>query len=99
MFQDFKIFAFTIKENITADEQNGDIEAVLSQTGLSNFVHRWPVAKTCSGKSVVQNPSLILDEPTASLDIKAEVRFKANMKAVHDKTAIFISSPYGFPNC
>lgn len=37
-------------------------------------------------------PILILDEPTASLDIKAESEiYEGYMKAVHDKTAIFIS--------
>lgn len=115
VFQDFVIFAFTISENISLNENNADLSDVMSRAGLMEFVNNLPDRektyiskkfasdgielsggqgqKVALARALYKNtPVLILDEPTASLDLKAESElYETFMKTASDKTAVFIS--------
>ena len=117
VFQDFRNFSFTLKENICMDE-NGDMEKIadiIKTVGLEARVRELPntydtyltksfdadgiefsggqAQKIAIARAVYKNtPILILDEPTASLDPKAESEIYTDFfNIAKDKTTIFIS--------
>jgi len=117
VFQDFRNFAFTLKENIFMGE-NSDIEKtvdIIRKVGLDEHISELPntydtyltknfdssgvefsggqAQKIAIARAVYKNtPILILDEPTASLDPKAESEIYTNLfNMAINKTTIFIS--------
>lgn len=117
VFQDFKIYAFSIKDNITMfnykDEEK--IDNILTQIGmkekvngqkhgLDTFMYRvydeegiefsgGQNQKLAIARALYKNsPIVIMDEPTAALDPRAENEiFEDFNNMVEGKTAIYIS--------
>lgn len=117
VFQDFANLSFTLKENISMNE-NGDsekISQVINGIGLKDRVDELPdgydtylsrnfdsggvefsggqAQKIAIARAVYKDtPVLILDEPTASLDPKAESEIYTDFfNMAKNKTTIFIS--------
>ncbi len=117
VFQDFSNFSFTLKENISMNE-DGDLNKIsetMSITGLKEHVEGLSdgydtylskdfdsdgiefsggqAQKIAIARAVYKDASvLILDEPTKSLDPKAESEIYTDFfKIAKDKTTIFIS--------
>ncbi len=115
VFQDYQNFYFTLGENITMNKENGNINEIVKDMGLDDFIKKLPDGldtyltknfdesgvelsggegqKFAIARAVYKNsPILILDEPTASLDAKAESEiFDSFIKASKGKTTIFVS--------
>lgn len=117
VFQDFRIFAFSLGENVAASEA-ADKERVrdaLRRAGLGERTEELRAGlATCVGKDYGEDgvafsggekqkmaiaraiykdaPFVIMDEPTAALDPKAECEVYAGFdKMVGNKTALYIS--------
>ncbi len=116
VFQDFKLFAFPVWENITAgferrDERirealrQADAEATVAKMpqGLDTFLYKnvedgveisgGEAQKLALARALYKDaPVVILDEPTAALDPKAEAEIYAHFnKMVEGRTSIYIS--------
>lgn len=116
VFQDFKLFALPVWENITAGfEPSGEqIQKVLCQAdadwlvksmpkGLDTYLYKnvengieisgGEAQKLSLARALYKDaPVIILDEPTAALDPKAEADIYARFnKMVEGKTSIYIS--------
>ena len=117
VFQDFKIYAFTINENITMFEESktqkpenildqlGLLEKIRSQKkGLDTYIYRiydedgielsgGQNQKLAIARAIYKDaPIVIMDEPTAALDPRAESEIFADFnQMVEGKTAIYIS--------
>ncbi|WP_168169775.1 ABC transporter ATP-binding protein [Candidatus Izimaplasma bacterium ZiA1] len=117
VFQDFKLFSYSIKDNVSSG-LNGDANKVhetLSKTGLSERVDKMPKSidtiiyqrskengveisggeaqKLAISRALYKDSGIvILDEPTAALDPKAEADIYEKFNTlVYNKTALFIS--------
>ena len=116
VFQDFRLFAFPVWENITSgfDRQEDRIWESLRQADASELVKGMPegldtflyknledgveisggeAQKLSLARALYKDaPIVILDEPTAALDPKAEADIYARFnQMVKDKTSIYIS--------
>ena len=116
VFQDFKLFAFPVWENITAgsERQKERIEEALRQADAKEMVEKMPqgldtylyknledgvevsggeAQKLALARALYKDaPVVILDEPTAALDPKAEAEVYAHFnKMVEGRTSIYIS--------
>ncbi len=119
VFQDFKLFAFRILDNVTSlDNKTTDISSIynsLDKAGLSSKINALDKGietylykiyeedgvdfsggesqKLAIARALYKDaPIVILDEPTASLDPKAEFDIYTKFLSLVDlKTAIFIS--------
>ena len=117
VFQDYRLFAFSLKENVTlAKPIDADkTEAVLRKVGLGKLIDRLPDGietsiykefdengvepsggegqKIALARALYRNaPIVILDEPTASLDPKAEYEIYQQFSGlVEGKSAVFIT--------
>ena len=119
VFQDYKLFSFTVKENVDFGKENDDkiIIQKLNQIGLQeklellskgiytniykNFEEDGFEPSGGEGQKIAiaralykEAPIIILDEPTAALDPRAEYNIYQNFnQLIHGKTAIYIT-PY-----
>lgn len=117
VFQDYKLFSFSIKENVDFGEESDDEVIVdeLTQVGLKNKLDLLPNGiytnlhknfevdgfepsggegqKIAIARALHKGASIIiLDEPTAALDPRAEYNIYQNFnQLVQGKTALFIS--------
>lgn len=117
VFQDYKLFSFTLKENIILDREEEDklIEAYFERCGFGDKIKKLDKGihthvhknffedgfepsggegqKIALTRALYKNtPIIILDEPTAALDPRAEYEMYKNFyELVEGKTAIFIS--------
>ena len=117
VFQDFRLFSFTLKENICFDQECDDAEAIdcLRRSGFGNKLEKLPKGvytnvyknfeedgfepsggegqKIALARALFKNtPIVILDEPTAALDPRAEYEMYQNFNDMsRGKTTIFIS--------
>lgn len=116
VFQDFKLFAFPVWENITAgsERQKERIEEALRQADAKEMVEKMPqgidtylyknledgvevsggeAQKLALARALYKDaPVVILDEPTAALDPRAEAEVYAHFnKMVEGRTSIYIS--------
>ncbi len=119
VFQDYKLLAFSLKENVcfqnTESEKNEAIQNILSYCGLGGKVNSLPHGvenhvyrifsedgfepsggegqKIALARAIYKNaPVMILDEPTAALDPKAEYEIYRNFSQLTEgKTTVFIS--------
>ncbi len=119
VFQDFKLFSFTLAENVALKkvqaEDEGLIEDKLFESGFGNKLKKLAdgistsvnkdfdtsgfepsggeAQKIALARALYKDASvIILDEPTAALDPKAEYDMYNNFnKLTKDKTTIFIS--------
>ena len=117
VFQDFKLFSFSVKDNIALGKPCSDDQAenLLKTTGLSQristlekgihtFVNRefdehgfepsgGEAQKLALARALFRNsPIIILDEPTAALDPRAEFELYQHFSDIVDgKSAVFIS--------
>lgn len=115
VFQDFNIFDFTIKDNVTMSQDKIDILPILKKVGLDKDISSFydfensyiskqfdPQGIELSGgqkqklamaRAVFKKASLlILDEPTASLDLLSEKEiYEKFYELSKNKTVLFIS--------
>lgn len=117
VFQDFKLFSFTLKENIVFDQDETDeaVENCLIRSGfgdklktlkhgVNTYIHKnfesdgfepsgGEGQKIAIARALYKNsPIVILDEPTAALDPRAEYEIYQHFsEIVEGKTAIYIS--------
>lgn len=120
VFQDFKLFSFSIKENITFDktetaEDKIRFEKIIASTGLNEVVDKLDKGvdtlvyrdfddagftpsggegqKIAIARAAYKNaPIVILDEPTAALDPKAENKIYEQFDEFFaDKCSLYIS--------
>jgi ABC-type multidrug transport system fused ATPase/permease subunit len=117
VFQDYKLFSFTIKENIVfeKDETDSAVAEYLARSGFKNKLENLghgiqtniyknfepsgfepsggESQKIALARALYKNsPIVILDEPTAALDPRAEYEIYQNFNdLVSGKTAIYIS--------
>lgn len=117
VFQDYKLFSFTLKENIILDRYEDDklIEMYFEKCGLGEKIKKLNKGihtnvhknffedgfepsggegqKIALTRALYKNtPIIVLDEPTAALDPRAEYEMYKNFyDLVQGKTAIFIS--------
>ncbi|MHC1748508.1 MAG: ABC transporter ATP-binding protein [Cellulosilyticaceae bacterium] len=119
VFQDFKLFSFSLKENITFNdvenvkdevvekylEQSGVMSKVTTlDKGIHTSIHKnfdmegfepsgGEAQKIALGRALYKNtPIVILDEPTAALDPRAEYEIYQHFnEMIEGKTAIYIS--------
>lgn len=119
VFQDYKLLAFTLKENVAfqkADgEPDGKIHDILVRSGLGHRLETLPQdvqshiyrtfaedgfepsggegQKIALARAIYKNaPIMILDEPTAALDPRAEYEIYRNFSQLTEgKTTVFIS--------
>lgn len=116
VFQDFKLFAFPVWQNVTAGGTREDdrIRAALRQADAAEFVEKLPqgldtylyqeleegvtvsggeAQKLALARALYKDaPVVILDEPTAALDPKAEAEvYERFHKMVEGRTSIYIS--------
>ena len=117
VFQDYKIFAFSVAENISITD-SPNYESILSacdELGMKGTIEKFPLGldtyisrvfstdgielsggegqKLAIVRAFYKNtPLLILDEPTASLDVKTECEiYEDFLKVSSSKTTVFIS--------
>lgn len=117
VFQDFRLFSFTLKDNICFDQECDDAKVIdcLQRSGFGNKLEQLPKGiytnvyknfeeegfepsggegqKIALARALFKNtPIVILDEPTAALDPRAEYEMYQNFNDMSkDKTTIFIS--------
>lgn len=119
VFQDYKLLAFTVKENVAfqhAEEENdGRIRDILMRSGLAHRLETLPRGvhshiyrtfdedgfepsggegqKIALARAIYKNaPIMVLDEPTAALDPRAEYEIYRNFSQLTEgKTTVFIS--------
>ncbi|MDR2408248.1 MAG: ABC transporter ATP-binding protein/permease [Bacteroidales bacterium] len=117
VFQDFKLFSFSVGENIAVCEHFNDdrVWESLDKAGIAELVRKYPNklntpvyqdyasdgVEVSGGESqriaiarafYKDAPILIMDEPTAALDPKAEFQiYESVNNAVADKTILYIS--------
>lgn len=119
VFQDFKLFSFSLKENVALSDsetsQDTDVEKALIKAGFGNKLEsllngiNTNVYKNFDGKgfepsggegqkialarALYKNaPIVVLDEPTAALDPRAEYEIYQHFnELIAGKTAIYIS--------
>lgn len=117
VFQDYKLFSFTIKDNITLGkgEQEDRVKEVLRKSGfgdrlnsldkgIDSFIHKnfdkngfepsgGEGQKIAMARTLYQNrPIMILDEPAAALDPRAEFLMYKNFNhLVKGKLTLYIS--------
>lgn len=117
VFQDYKLFAFSLKDNVSLARhaEDEEIEAILRKVGLEDRLNSLPNGihtsifknfdengfepsggegqKIALARALYKNaPIVVLDEPTAALDPKAEFEIYQNFNdLVANKTAIYIS--------
>lgn len=117
VFQDYKLFSFSLKENVALAREAGDqeVEAVLRKVGLGEKLDSLPLGihtgvyknfeengfepsggegqKIALARALFKDaPVVVLDEPTAALDPKAEFEIYRNFhELVENKTAVYIS--------
>ena len=115
VFQDYRNFYFSIRENVSLREYGNDEETSLLEAGLKDLLARLPDGadtyvgrlfnpngielsggegqKLAVARALYRDPSaLILDEPTASLDPKAEREIYDNfLRQGGKKTIIYVS--------
>ena len=119
VFQDYKLFSFTIKDNIAFDQSQAtndeEIEDILKRSGFEDKLKRLEKGihshvyknfeedgfepsggegqKLSLARALFKDaPVVILDEPTAALDPRAEYELYQNFnELVEGKTAVFIS--------
>lgn len=116
VFQDFRLFAFPVWENITSgsERQKERIEEALRQADAKEMVEKMPqgldtylyknledgvevsggeAQKLALARALYKDaPVVILDEPTAALDPRAEAEVYAHFnKMVEGRTSIYIS--------
>ena len=119
VFQDYKLLAFTVKENVSFqhsdEEDDGRIHDILVHSGLARRLETLPHdihshiyrtfaedgfepsggegQKIALARAVYKNaPIMILDEPTAALDPRAEYEIYQNFSELTEgKTTVFIS--------
>ncbi|PEF43842.1 ABC transporter ATP-binding protein [Bacillus cereus] len=119
IYQDFKLFSFTIRDNICLDKSN-DIDdlqynKILKQSGIHKKIESLPYGsetyiyknfskhsfepsggegqKIALSRALIKDaPYIILDEPTAALDPRAEHEMYSHFSdLVKNKVAIYIS--------
>lgn len=117
VFQDYKLFSFTVKDNVVFGKEVDDeiITNELNQIGLQDKLHSLPKGiytniyknfeedgfepsggegqKIAITRAIHKNaPIIILDEPTAALDPRAEYNIYQNFnQLIKGKTALYIS--------
>ena len=117
VFQDYRLFAFSLKENVCfgAEASDAEIEALLRRVGLGERLDTLPQGvhtpvfkefdeggfepsggegqKIALARALFKNsPIVVLDEPTAALDPKAEYElYRRFDELVAEKTAVYIS--------
>ena len=117
VFQDFKLLAFPLGENIAADtdpDENKAFDSIKKASllervesmpeGLNTYLYKdvsekgvqisgGEAQKTALARALYKDsPIIVLDEPTAALDPKAEEEIFKNFSSItEDKTAIYIS--------
>ncbi len=119
IFQDYKLFSLSIKENICLNESDlhteDDLKNIINEVGLEERINKLDNGlETQIGKSFDEtgiepsggesqriaiaraiyknSPILILDEPTAALDPRAEYEIYQNFSNLtYGKTAFYIS--------
>ena len=114
VFQDFNLYAYSIRENVAFDGE-GDVRGVLDRAGLAPLIERLEngadtpasreldengiepsggeAQKLALARALYKNaPVVVLDEPTAALDPRAEYEMYQHFHSmIHGKTAVFIS--------
>lgn len=117
VFQDYKLFSFSLKDNVSLSQKADDkeIKLILSKVGLMDRINKLKYGihtnvyknfdengfepsggegqKIAIARALFKNaPIVVLDEPTAALDPKAEYEiYKQFNNLVDGKTAIYIS--------
>lgn len=117
VFQDFRLFSFTLKENVCFDKECDDEVVIdcLRRSGFGNKLDQLPKGiytnvyknfeedgfepsggegqKIALARALFKDtPVVILDEPTAALDPRAEYEMYQNFNKMSEgKTTIFIS--------
>lgn len=117
VFQDFRLFSFTLKENVCFDKECSDEVVIdcLRRSGFGNKLDQLPKGiytnvyknfeedgfepsggegqKIALARALFKDtPVVILDEPTAALDPRAEYEMYQNFNRMSEgKTTIFIS--------
>lgn len=118
VFQDFRLMAFSIRDNIGIEDESASDEKIMTlcelsglsekvnslQKGLNTSIYKLfdedgivpsggEKQKLAIARALYKNaPIVVLDEPTAALDPKAEYEIYNHFKAlVRNKTAIYIS--------
>lgn len=117
VFQDFRLFSFTLKENVCFDRECDDEVVIdcLRRSGFGNKLNQLPKGiytnvyknfeedgfepsggegqKIALARALFKDtPVVILDEPTAALDPRAEYEMYQNFNKMSEgKTTIFIS--------
>lgn len=119
VFQDYKLFAVTVRENIGLDRSDGidsrELDALADSIGLKEKIDGLELGfdtavykmfddkgfepsggegqKIAIARAFVKNsPIVVLDEPTAALDPRAEYEIYRDFSRLsRDKTAVYIS--------
>ncbi|MGD2091198.1 MAG: ABC transporter ATP-binding protein [Candidatus Aminicenantes bacterium] len=96
-------FPLVLKGDTNQKERRTMVEAILTEVGLKDFMHRKPSQmsggqqqRVAIARALVKNPQLILaDEPTANLDSKTGQEVLELMRKLNRKTgATFIFSTH-----
>ena len=117
VFQDFRLFSFSLRDNVTFDQARSDaeVEDLLARAGLAERVNALvegvhthvnrefdehgfepsggEAQKIALARALCRNaPVIVLDEPTAALDARAEYElYQQFARLTEGKSAVFIS--------